>query len=44
MQVISGLYLRFFVDLAYSKESVENAFVVVSITRKKRHYQPDVKY
>ena len=42
--MISGLYWRFLVDLAYFKESVENAFVVVSFTRKKRQFQPDVKY
>ena len=33
-----GLYWRFLVDLAYLKESVENAFQVVSFTRKKRHF------
>ena len=34
MQVSYGLYWRFFVDLAYLKESVENAFLVVSFTHK----------
>ena len=29
-----GLYWRILVDLAYLKEPVENAFLVVSFTRK----------
>ena len=43
MQMSYGLYRRFFVDLAYSKEPIENAFLVVLFTRKKRHIQPSVK-
>ena len=43
MQVNYGLFWRFLVDLAYFKESVENAFLVVSFTQKKRHFQPSVK-
>ena len=45
MQMSYGLYWGFLlvVDLAYLKESVENAFLVVSFTWKKRHFQPSVK-
>ena len=39
MQVRYGLYC-FFVDLAYLKESVENAVFVASFTQKKRNFQP----
>ena len=35
MQMSYDLYWRFLVDLAYSKESIENAFLVVSFKRKK---------
>ena len=35
--------LRVLVDMAYFEESVENAFIVVSVTRKKRHFQPNLK-
>ena len=38
MQVSYGLCWRYLVDLANLKESVENAFLVVSFTRKKRHF------
>ena len=37
MQMSYDLYWSSLVDLAYFKESVENAFLVVSSTRKKRH-------
>ena len=40
MQVSYRLYWGFLVDLADLKESVENAFIVVSFTQKKRHFQP----
>ena len=43
MKLSYGLYWRFLIDLAYLKESVENAFIVVSFTRKKSHFQPSVK-
>ena len=43
MQMSYCLFRRFFVDLAYLKEPVVNAFQVVSFTRKKRHFQPSVK-
>ena len=43
MQVSYGLYWRFLLDLAYLKESVEIAFLVISFTQKKRHFQPRVK-
>ena len=33
----------FFVDLAYLKESIENTFLVVSFTQKKRYFQSGVK-
>ena len=39
-----GLYTRFLVDLAYLKETVVNAFQLVSFMRKKRHFQPSVKW
>ena len=39
MQMSYGLYWRLLVDLDYLKESVENTFLVVSFTRKKRHFQ-----
>ena len=42
MQMSYGLYWRFLVDLAYSTEPVENAFIMVSCTRKKRNFQPSV--
>ena len=42
MQMSYGLYRRFLVDLVYLKETVVNAFHVVSFTRKKRHFQPSV--
>ena len=42
MQMSHGLYRRFLVDLAYLKEPVENAFQVISFTRKQRHFQPSV--
>ena len=32
------------VDFAHLKESIENAFLVISFTRKRRHFQPSVKY
>ena len=35
MQVSYVLYWRFLIDLAYLKESIENAFLVVSFTQKK---------
>ena len=40
MQMSYGVYRRFLLDLAFLKELVENAFLVVSFTRKKRHFQP----
>ena len=43
MQMSYGLYRRFYVDLAYLKEPVVNAFQMVSFTRKKRHFQQSVK-
>ena len=43
MQMSYGLYMCFLVDLAYFKESLENAFLEVSFTRRKRHFQPSVK-
>ena len=43
MQMSYGLYMRFWVDLAYLKVPVVNAFQVVSFTRKERHFQPNVK-
>ena len=42
MQMSYGLYWRLFVDLAYLKEPVEHAFLVVSFTPEKRHFQPSV--
>ena len=39
MQMSDGLYWRFLEDLAYLKEPVEHAFLVVSFTPKKRHFQ-----
>ena len=42
-QVSCGQYWCVLVDLAYLKESVEDAFLVVSFTQKKRHFQPSVK-
>ena len=40
MQMSYGLYnvMCFWVDLAYFKELVDNAFLEVSFTRKKRHF------
>ena len=43
MQMSYGLYMCFLVDLAYLKESVENAFLEVSFTRKKLHFKQSVK-
>ena len=43
MQMSYGLYSCFLVDLAFLKEPVVNAFLVVPFTRKKRHFQPSVK-
>ena len=43
MQMRYGLYCRFSVDFAYLKQPVENAFLVVSFMRKKRHILPSVK-
>ena len=43
MEVSYGLYWRFLVDMAYLKESVENAFLMVSFTQKKCHVEPSVK-
>ena len=37
-----GLNWHFLVDLAYLQELVKNAFLVVSFTQKKRHFQPSV--
>ena len=42
MQMSNGICRRFLVELAYLKEPVVNAFEVVSLTRKKRHFQPSV--
>ena len=38
-----GTYWSFLEDLAYLKEPVEHAFLVISFTQKERHYQPSVK-
>ena len=42
MQMSYCLYWRLLVDLAYLKEPVGNAFLVVSFTLKIRHFQPSV--
>ena len=44
MQMSYGLYTRFLVDLAYLKEAVVNAFQLVSFMRKKRNFQPSIKW
>ena len=38
MQMSYGLYWRFLEDLAYLKEPVEHAFLVVSSTQKKTSF------
>ena len=44
MQMRNGLYWRcFFFKNIWLIEPVENAFLVVSFTQKKRHFQPSVK-